>query len=147
MSDTMTKMDVLELKTRVRTGNDKLYAAWRKIIDYEWDAETHDQLMAQWDEGVKKLKELAAKLGFYFHDCLYIDENGKKLKRCMSLPTDPDPQAWCIVCLSERKYWEEELLAAMMGVKCYSCGGTEFYTTEGGRKLCARCHPPVKECP
>ena len=100
--------EVLALRNRVCLGNDKLFAAWLRIRDIE-DREEKEYQFDRWNEAQRKLHTLCDELKyrFNFHDCLYLDENGKKTKRCIG----GLDEWWCQVCPSERAWWSEELMS------------------------------------
>ena len=95
------------LRVKCVQGNEKLYKAYEQMKDLSGDArkETNEK----YDEALKKLDiycDLLKALGFY--DCLYIDENGKKTKGCLR---NDQPNWFCRVCPSQKRYWEDEIMA------------------------------------
>ncbi len=121
--------EVLALRDRVILGNDKLFRAWLQIRELVDDKEE----WARFGEATKKLRELCIELRYHYSDCLYLNEDGKRTRSCLSNPDD----FWCQVCPSSRKYSEEELMA-LPGPKAYSVkqeeeGQTEFLKTLGGK--------------
>ena len=97
--------EVLALHDRVIQGNKKLNLAWGQICQLDRESQEQRTLGEQWDQANKKLRVLCDNLqGMGYTDCLYLDQNGKKTKKC--LPTD-DPYG-CRVCPSAIPYWRQE---------------------------------------
>ncbi len=96
--------DMLTLKERVKTGNEKLIAAWPRIWDIQDRGERQREL-ERWDKANRLLDGLCMELMYRFNyrDCLYLDGNGCKTKPC----TRPDGFC-CFVCPSETPYWQKE---------------------------------------
>lgn len=107
-----TSLEVIALLDRVRTGNDKLWNAWRQIRDIG-DKDEKERQYDRWHEAKDKLnllaKELVAK---GFRDCLYM-ENGKKIRGC--LYNKDNPEWFCNTCPAQLgkgpSYWEDELMS------------------------------------
>ena len=106
-----SSLEVIALIDRVKTGNTKLWEAWRQIRDIE-DKDKKEAQYDRWHEAVGKLnilaKELVAK---GYTNCLYI-EDGKKTRACLYNPEQPD---WfCNTCPAQighgPQYWEAELM-------------------------------------
>ena len=134
-------IDDMELLDRVRTGNNKLYKAWKQIQEFSEDKDKFNELSAVWDGKVQELKKLCGRLKFVFDDCLYI-QDGKKTRTCWG--TMEDPTLWCIVCPAEsRRYWEDELFERkkIAELKCWTCSGTDFWVRKDGQRICNKCHP------
>lgn len=99
--------EVITLKERVVNGNQILFDAWLKIKEIPHDTEEWSKEMDRWHEAGKRLGLLCSELNHKGFDvCLYLDENGKKTKNCLSNPDG----FWCLVCPSFYPYWEKELM-------------------------------------
>ncbi|GAI71499.1 unnamed protein product [marine sediment metagenome] len=97
--------EVLVLRDRVILGTKKLNDAWEQIKGMVHDSEEWKYQMERWHQGNEKLSLLCTELKLRgYEDCLYLDDQGKKTKKCL-LPGDT---IGCRVCPSSRKYWEEE---------------------------------------
>lgn len=99
-------MNELELlKQRVKTGNDKLYQALKRIQQIK-DNEERSYQMGRFLEAKRKLNGLCQELkNAGFVECLYMEE-GKKTRLCLR-----DPEGWCQVCPSNHPYWEDEIMS------------------------------------
>ena len=98
--------EVLALRDRVRLGNEKLFKVWLQIRDIE-EGEEKEHQWDRWNEAQEKLHYLCLELKQHYSDCLYLNENGKRTKSCLSNPDG----FWCQVCPSSVSYWAQELLA------------------------------------
>lgn len=97
--------EVLALRDRVILGNKKLNDAWKQICLIDGESQEWKDLFEQWHQANEKLSVLCSNLrGLGYEDCLYLDEEGKKTRKCLSQGDD----IGCRVCPSTRKYWEEE---------------------------------------
>ena len=97
--------EALALRDRVIQGNKKLNAAWVQLCHLDWESQERKDLMEQWSQATAKLWILCDNLqGMGYTDCLYLDQDGKKTKKC--LPT-ADPYG-CRVCSSAIPYWRQE---------------------------------------
>ncbi len=97
--------ETLALRDRVILGNKKLNDAWEQIKGMVHDSEEWKYQMERWRQGNEKLSLLCTELKLRgYEDCLYLDDQGKKTKKCLL----PDDAIGCRVCPSSRKYWEEE---------------------------------------
>ncbi len=97
--------ETLALRDRVILGNKKLNDAWEQIKGMVHDSEEWKYQMERWRQGNEKLSLLCSELKLRgYEDCLYLDDQGKKTKKCLS----PGDAIGCRVCPSSRKYWEEE---------------------------------------
>ena len=97
--------ETLALRDRVIQGNKKLNAAWVQLCQLDWESQERKGLMEQWSQATAKLWILCDNLqGMGYTDCLYLDQDGKKTKKC--LPT-ADPYG-CRVCPSAISYWRQE---------------------------------------
>lgn len=103
-----SKQELEALKSRVVAGNEKLFQAWLVIRDIS-DRDERERQFDRWNEAQEKLHHLCLELKYHFNyrDCLYLDENGKKTKRCI----DEGDGWWCQCCSSDREYWSEELMS------------------------------------
>lgn len=100
--------EVLELRDRIIRGNQKLFDAWLKIREFAHNTEKWSQQMDRWSEAQTKLHYLCLELQAKgYEDCLYLDENGKRVKSCLNNPDG----FWCQVCPSRFRYWEKELMS------------------------------------
>ncbi len=100
-------LEVIALRDRIIGGNQKLFEAWLKIRNIT-DKEEKTRQFDRWNEAQTKLHYLCLELKAKgYEDCLYLDVNGKKIKKCLN---EPDGW-WCQVCPSNRPYWGEELLS------------------------------------
>lgn len=103
--------EVLELKERVIRGNQKLFEAWCKIKGIVHNTKEWSAQMERWIQAKEKLWLLVKQLNeqFGFNDCLYLDENGKKIKGCLHNPDG----FFCQVCPCDlnNPYWEKELMS------------------------------------
>ena len=99
----MMKDELTVLKERVRTGNEKLIAAWPLIWEIQNEAE-RDRELARWDRANVLLDALCMELMYRldYRDCFYI-ESGKKTKPCVRRDG-----FFCFVCPSEKSYWDVE---------------------------------------
>lgn len=101
-------MNQEEILARVRIGNQKLFKAWQQIRELAHNTEEWSAQMDKWQEAQQKLHLLCQELKFTgFDDCLYLDDSGKKTKRCLGEPNG----WWCQVCPSSKNYWEDELFS------------------------------------
>ena len=97
--------EVLVLRDRVKSGNDKLFKVWLQIRELA-DKEEWSRQMDRWNEAQEKLHSLCQELKLKgYTDCLYL-ENDKKMRRCL----DNRDGFWCQVCPSIYPYWETELM-------------------------------------
>jgi hypothetical protein len=94
--------EIITLRDRIIRGNEKLAAAWDKIKNMEgqqWNEE-----MERWHQASSKLSTLCTQLKLLgYEDCLYLDNDGKKTKKCL------EGTLGCLVCPSKFPYWEKEL--------------------------------------
>ncbi|GAJ24247.1 unnamed protein product, partial [marine sediment metagenome] len=80
--------EVLALRDRVRTGNDKLFRAWKQILGIEDDVQ-RVQEEEKWFKARDRLEMLCIELQLKhnYYECLYLGENGEKTRVCpASLP-------------------------------------------------------------
>jgi len=92
-----------ELKTRIRTGNQKLNDAWEQLKEMDHNLQTWRDAFWEWHLANVKLSHYCDQLkNMGYEDCLYI-ENGKKTKSCLEGLS-------CRVCPSKKPYWEKELM-------------------------------------
>jgi len=100
--------EVLALRDRVIKGNEKLNIAWGQIRAMAHDSESWSQQMELWHQASERLSNLCIelKLKYNFNECLYLDEEGKKTKKCLP----PGDDIGCRVCPSAINYWGEELM-------------------------------------
>jgi len=97
--------ETLALRDRVIQGNMKLNVALKQICQLDVESQEWKDQMEQWSQATAKLWILCDNLtGMGYTDCLYLDQDGKKTKKC--LPTD-DPYG-CRVCSSAIPYWRQE---------------------------------------
>lgn len=89
------------LKSRVRSGNAKLFLAWPQIREIG-DKEERWRQMERWGKAVERLRMLCWELKDNYNDCLYLDKEGKREKGCWDNPGG----FWCLVCSSDYPYWE-----------------------------------------
>jgi len=95
--------EILALRGRVIVGNDKLNGAWEIIKTIE-DKGRWQQELDRWTEANEKLSNLCRQLKLMgYVDCLYLDGNGKKTRKCLD-------GLGCRVCPSSTPYWEQELM-------------------------------------
>ena len=96
------------LKNRVRLGNSRLNSAWDQIRAMVHNTEEWDEEVERWHHANNKLSLLCdeLKLKYDYHECLYLDSDGKKTKLCLP----PGDDIGCRVCSSKREYWSEELM-------------------------------------
>jgi len=96
--------EMLALRERVKTGNEKLIAAWPRIWDIQDKGERQREL-ERWDKANHRLDGLCMELmhRFNYRDCLYLDENGHK-----TTPCNRQDGFCCFVCPSETPYWRKE---------------------------------------
>lgn len=100
-----SSLDVLALMERVRKGNDKLNLAWSELLATDHESQTYKDEVDRWFVAKDKLEGLCRNLqAMGFHDCLYLDESGKKTRSCLI------SSMTCLVCPSTIKYWEKELM-------------------------------------
>ena len=102
-------LEVLDLRDRVILGNRKLNVAFEQIKQLAHDPEEWSRAMDQWHEANEKLSTLCTelKLKYSYNECLYLDDQGKKTKKCL----EPGDSLGCRVCPSSRNYCAEELMA------------------------------------
>lgn len=101
--------ELVTLKERVKTGNEKLWRAWRELRDIGRRTKPPEAIWGRWEDAQKKLDALCTELKLKgFNDCLYINPEGVKTLKCLCNPEQH--QWWCIVCPSDKKYWEDELM-------------------------------------
>jgi len=97
--------EVIALRDRVIKGNQKLYDAWLQIKEMDHKSEEWSAQMDRWNEAQERLHILCLELKYKgYEDCLYLTEEGKRLKSCLHNPDG----FWCQVCPSIKRYWEEE---------------------------------------
>ena len=95
--------EVLSLRDRVKSGNDKLFKAWLQILEIN-DKERQFEEDARWYKAWDKLHYLCLELQAKgYEDCLYV-ENGKKTRLC----SQDVGTHWCWVCSSTKFYWRDE---------------------------------------
>lgn len=102
------KEELETLKSRIRQGNNKLNLAWSQLREIA-DREEWAEQLEKWSQANIKLSALCTelKLKYSFNECLYLDGEGKKTKKCLP----PGGELGCRVCPSERAWWSEELMA------------------------------------
>ncbi|GAI76263.1 unnamed protein product [marine sediment metagenome] len=127
--------EVLALRDRVILGNKKLNDAWEQIRQIDPESQEWKDLFEQWHQANEKLSLLCTELKLRgYEDCLYLDDQGKKTKKCLP----PGDDIGCRVCPSSRKYAEEELMALprpkAYPVKQAEEGQTEFLKTLGSKE-------------
>lgn len=94
--------EVLALRDRVILGNKKLNDAWEQIKGMAHESEEWSYQMERWHQGNEKLSLLRTELKMLgYEDCLYLDDQGKKIKKCLE-------GMGCRVCPSRIPYWEQE---------------------------------------
>ena len=97
--------EVLTLRERVVTGNQKLNMAWAQLCKMDHESQQWKDELERWhqaNEGLSKRCRDLKMMGYT--DCLYIDEKGKKTMKCGGMG-----QLGCRVCSSSREYWIEEM--------------------------------------
>lgn len=99
--------EVIMLRDRVKLGNEKLFLAWQEIKKIAHDTEEWKAQMDRWSQAQEKLHLLCTELKYNYHDCLYLDENGKKARGCLSNPNG----FWCQTCPSSVPHWQDELMS------------------------------------
>lgn len=96
--------EVIALRDRVILGNKKLNDAWDIIKEMDHESQQWNDEFDRWHQANEKLSVLCTQLKLMgYTDCLYIDESGKKVKKCLE-----QNSIGCRVCPSIRHYWEEE---------------------------------------
>ncbi|GAI80584.1 unnamed protein product [marine sediment metagenome] len=96
--------EVLALRDRVIKGNEKLFLAWQQIRDLVGEEREHQ--WDRWNEAQERLHYLCLELKQHYSDCLYLNENSKRFRSCLSEPGG----FWCQVCPSSVAYWAQELM-------------------------------------
>jgi len=77
-------LEVLALRDRVIKGNDKLFAAWQQIRELAGEEREHQ--WDRWNEAQERLHYLCLELKQHYSDCLYLNENSKRFRSCLSEP-------------------------------------------------------------
>ena len=96
--------EVLALRDRVISGNKKLNDALEQIKGMAHDSEEWSFQMELWHQANVKLDTLCDELKLRgYEDCLYLDEEGKRTRSCLS-----SGDTGCRVCPSRIHYWEQE---------------------------------------
>lgn len=96
--------EVLTLRDRVIAGNKKLNDAWEVLKGMDHESQEWKNEFERWHQANVKLSELCSQLKFTgYTDCLYIDENGRKMVKCLE-----QGAIGCRVCPSQFPYWEQE---------------------------------------
>ena len=104
MKEQLIDQETLELLSRVRLGNDKLFHAWEQIREYK--GPIWNEQMDKFTASAKKLRELCSKLKLMgYIDCLYKTAEGRT-RNCLHNPDG----FWCQVCPSDIRYWETEIM-------------------------------------
>jgi len=99
--------EVIALRDRVVRGNLKLNLAWQQLRNIADRTEEWAEQLDRWSEANEKLSTLCYELKLKgYEDCLFLDGNGKKTKKCLM----PGEDIGCRVCPSSKKWWEEELM-------------------------------------
>ena len=100
--------EVEALRLRVCQGNLKLNLAWQQLKEMTHNTEVWSEQMERWHKSNELLSLLATelKVRYNYNQCLYLNENGEKTKKCLP----PGDNIGCRVCTSDRKWWEEEFL-------------------------------------
>lgn len=96
--------ETLALRDRVISGNKKLNDAWEQIRQIAPESQEWKDLFEQWGQANVKLSALCDELKLRgYEDCLYLDEEGKRTRSCLS-----SGDTGCRVCPSRIRYWEQE---------------------------------------
>ena len=110
------KKDYPSLLLRVREGNDKIIAAYLRVMDFE-DGPVFDASMDKIQTAINKLQELCLLLEcieevlYGQGDCLYIMSNRTKVRKCRMFEKTPNGQTVetsCWACPSAIHYWQQE---------------------------------------
>lgn len=108
------RAEVQALLDRVKIGNEKCFAAFNtlrnsnlEVNSPEWN-EKHEQIY----KAVLFLQELCTALKVWYEDCLYIDKEGKKTKKCLGTFAN---DFFCYVCPSKKEYWWDEMYSLPRG--------------------------------
>ena len=76
--------EALVLRDRVVAGNKKLNDAWEVIKSIDYDSQEWNEEFDRWHLANERLSELCDQLKSKgYNDCLYIDKNGIKTKKCL----------------------------------------------------------------
>ena len=96
--------EVIALRERVKAGNLKLNLAWQQICELDHNSQEWRDELERWHQANEKLSGLCRELKLRnYNDCLYLNKDGKKIKRCLG-------GLGCRVCPSSYPYWEQELM-------------------------------------
>lgn len=96
--------EVLALRDRIIAGNKKLNEAWEVLKRMDHESQEWSNEFEKWHLANEKLSGLCSQLKWMgYTTCLYIDENGKKIKKCLE-----QGGIGCRVCPSQFPYWEKE---------------------------------------
>lgn len=97
--------EVLALRDRVKKGNDKLNLAWVQLCQINHESQEWRDEFQRWHEANELLSVLCTQLkALGYLDCLFLDSNGKKMKKCGDIKP-----IGCRVCPSIREWWIEEV--------------------------------------
>jgi len=98
------RQEIEALRERVKQGNQKLNEAWTAICLLDHKEQRWSDEVEKWHQANVKLSALCSHLILLgFNDCLYLDDNSKKTKKCGASALG------CRVCPSIREYWLEEM--------------------------------------